>query len=144
MTAEEASVMGSGENEFALLLDDDEFVGREFKQAQGSNVISGLCDGEVIREGVGEDVDADDGHASGLAKEMPAVGPEGAVWGAEAVALELGFDHLTEDILISHGQKNAQSAAGGGGEADDEGGGRLAYVSGAFDFFACVDCLWFP
>ena len=90
----------------------------------------------MVGEGVGEDVDADDGHAGGLAEEVPAVGSEGAFGSAEAVAFELGFDHLAEDFLVGHGEENAEGAAGGGGESDDERGGGLADVSGAFDFLS--------
>jgi hypothetical protein len=63
------------------------------------------------------------------------VGTKGAFGSAEAVAFELGFDHLAEDVLVGHGEENAEGAAGGGGKADDEWGGGLADVSGAFDFF---------
>lgn len=136
VTAEEASVIGGGEDEFALFFDDDEFVGWEIEEAEGGDVVGGLIGGEVVGEGVGEDVDADDGHAGGLAEEVPAVGSEGAFGSAEAVAFELGFDHLAEDVLVGHGEENAEGAAGGGGESDDEGGGGLADVSGAFDFLS--------
>jgi hypothetical protein len=144
VAAEEAAMEGGGEDEFALFLDDDEFVWGEFEEAEGGDVVAGLIGGEVIREGVGEDVDADDGQTGGLAEEMPAVGAEGAVRGAEAVAFELGIDHLAEQIVISHGQEDAEGAAGGGGEADDERGGHLAHVGGAFDLLTCGGGPGFP